>query len=95
MIVATLPGGAQYYSNDGQLFRYGDKTIYSPGFLPVDTTLSSTTLRVCMTVTTAGTTVTVTDADSGYLLRSKDGLTVPEAFELMGRAVDEYAAVVT
>lgn len=92
MIVATLPDGVRFYSNDGQLFSDGEVTIYSPGFLPVETTLTSTTLRVQLTVTAAGVSVAATDADSGYLLWSKDDLTVPEAFALVEQAVYEYAA---
>lgn len=95
MIVASPPGGAQFFSNDGQLFCDGDVTIYSPAFLPEDTVLTSTTLRVALTVTPApkGVSVQVTDADSGYRLWERSGLTLEEAYVLMEKAIDEYAYI--
>jgi hypothetical protein len=92
MIVATPPGGARFYSNDGQLFCDGEVTIYSPRWLPEDTVLTSTEVGVWMAKTATGVAVTVVDVSSGHVFVERDGLTINEAGELAMTAFEQYAA---
>lgn len=78
MIVATTPDGVQFYSNDGQQFSDGEITIYSPQFLPPETKLTSTRLRVTITRQRTGVLVEADDADCGGAFWSED---VPTPFE--------------
>lgn len=92
MIVATPPGGASFYSNDGQLFSDGDVTIYSPAFLPDDTELSSTKPGVWISPEGGSIRAQVVDIDSGSVLWDRDGLSLDEAFEMVRDAVDRLTA---
>ena len=92
MIVATVPDGGRFYSNDAQLFSDGETTIYSPNWLPANTVLTSTELGVWIAGTPGNVSVQVVDVSSGYVFWEKDGLTAAEALELAVKAFDEYSA---
>ena len=90
MMVATTPGGVRFYSNDGQVFYDGEVTIYSPGWLPEGSVLSSTKLNVSLVHADGRASVSACDLTSGYVFAARSNLTVPEAVELVAEMVEKF-----
>lgn len=91
MIVATPEVGRRLYSNDGQVFRDGDVTIYAQSYLPEGAALTSTALAVTFVASAGNISVCVSDVDSGYVFWKEDGLSVSEAAALTAESIARFS----